>query len=59
MVEDAVKERLDIQIDNFEGYGAGQVKLLKSAGWKIRGNYVLFVVSPNAQKFEKAFTKSL
>ncbi|MCB7302696.1 DUF4358 domain-containing protein [Bariatricus massiliensis] len=59
MVEDAVKERLDIQINNFEGYGAGQVKLLKSAVWKIRGNYVFFVVSPNAQKFEKAFTKSL
>ena len=42
MVEDAVKERLDIQINNFEGYGAGQVKLLKSAVWKNKRKLRIF-----------------
>lgn len=58
-VEDAVKARLEEQLVNFDGYGARQVQLLKSASQKTRGNYVFFAVSPNAGKLEKAFVKSL
>lgn len=58
-VEDAVKGRLEEQLANFEGYGARQVQLLKSAGQKTKGNYVFFAVSPNVEKLEKAFVKSL
>lgn len=58
-VEAAVGERLDTQIGNFEGYGAEQVKLLKSACRKTRGNYVFLAVSTHAEKIEKAFIKSL
>ena len=57
--EEAIQKRLDTQIDNFEGYGAEQVKLLKESLQKTKGNYVFFAVSPNAEKLEKAFLKSL
>lgn len=58
-VEDAVKTRRDTQIDNFDGYGAEQVKLLQESVIKARGRYLLFVVSPKAEHVEKAFRKSL
>lgn len=58
-VEDAVQNRLEAQIDNFEGYGAKQMRLLRNASRKTRGSYLFFAVSPNAEKFEKAFVKSL
>ena len=47
------------QLDNFEGYGAEQVKLLDASIIKTKGTYVLFVISPKAETVEKAFTKSL
>lgn len=58
-IENAILQRKKIQMDNFEGYGAEQVQLLKSSIIKIRGNYILFVVSPEADKVEKAFIKCL
>lgn len=58
-VEAAIRTRKETQLDNFEGYGAEQVKLLNNAVIKTRGNYVLFVVSPKAEEVEKAFIKSL
>lgn len=59
VIEAAIKTRKETQLDNFEGYGAEQVKLLHNSVMKTRGNYVLFVVSPKAEKVEKAFVKSL
>ena len=58
-VEAAAEQRKETQLDNFEGYGAEQVKLLDASIIKIKGNYVLFVISPKAETVEKAFTKSL
>ncbi|XCP86450.1 DUF4358 domain-containing protein [Roseburia hominis] len=58
-VLDAAISRRDIQIQNFEGYGAEQVDLLKNAIVKQKGHYVLFVVSPEAAKYEKAFERAL
>lgn len=58
-VENAAEERKATQLDNFDGYGAEQVKLLNSSIIKTKGNYVLFVISPKAEEVEKAFSKSL
>lgn len=58
-VEQAVWERLDIQKDSFDGYGAEQTQLLESAVLECRGKYVLFVVGEDADKAYAAFRKSL
>lgn len=58
-VTDAAMRRKEVQLDNFRGYGAEQVKLLESSILETRGRYVLFVVSPKAQEAEKNFKKSL
>lgn len=59
IVEDAVRMRKETQIENFEGYGAKQVKLLDESIVKKKGRYLLYVVSPKAEKVEQAFRKSL
>ena len=58
-VEKAAEQRKKTQLDNFEGYGAEQVKLLDASIIKTKGTYVLFVISTKAETVEKAFTKSL
>ena len=58
-VEEAAEQRKKTQLDNFEGYGAEQVKLLDASILKTTGRSVLFVISPKAETVEKAFTKSL
>lgn len=58
-IENAVEERRKDRIFDFEGYGSEQVKLLKDAIVSKKGDYILFVVSPEAGKIESAFAKSL
>ena len=48
-VTDAIEARLQTQKNTFEGYGVEQYDLLTNhAVVEVRGNYILFVVSPNA-----------
>lgn len=58
-VETAVNERLDKQLESFEGYGPEQCKLLEDHVLDIQGNYILFVVHQEAKAADKAFQKSL
>lgn len=55
----AARERLDTQTESFEGYGASQTKLLKSAVLEEQGNYVFMIVGKDADKAYSAFKKSL
>lgn len=57
--EEAVQKRVSTQKKNFEGYGEEQVKLLNQAVVERKGNFLLFVVSPNAEKCRKAFLNTL
>lgn len=57
--EEAVLKRIRTQKKNFEGYGEEQVKLLNQAVVERRGKFLLFVVSPNAEKCRKAFLNTL
>ena len=59
-VTDAIESRLQTQKNTFEGYGVEQYDLLTNhAVVEVRGNYILFVVSPNAEAARKAFRGAL
>mgnify|MGYP001046467709 CR=1 FL=1 len=58
-VESAIKDRLDSQLESFEGYGAEQCKLLNDHVLDVEGNYILYVVNKKAKGADKAFQKSL
>lgn len=58
-VKEAARERLDTQTESFEGYGAEQTKLLKSAVLEERGSYVFMAVGKDADEAYAAFKKSL
>ena len=54
-VREALEARRDTQIQNFEGYGPEQVRLLEDSIVEVRGVYVLFVVSEQAREVKDAF----
>ena len=58
-VEQAVKKRLKTQKSSFEGYGVNQTKLLNSAITETKGNYVMMVISEDAEKIFEAFKNSI
>ena len=59
-VREAIDARLASQKKSFDGYGVEQTELLNShAVVEIRGSYVLFTVSENAQKIRQAFLDAL
>ena len=58
-VLEAVRERKDTQIKNFEGYGPEQVQLLNQSVLRSDGVYVLFAVSDQAAEIKKAYRKDL
>lgn len=58
-VEKAAEKRLSTQKSSFEGYGAKQTKLINSAVLDDRGNYVILVISEDADAIYAAFKKSI
>lgn len=59
-VQTAVEKRLQTQKNTFDGYGVEQYDLLTNhAVVEVRGNYVLFVVAPNADDVRQAFLGAL
>ena len=59
-VRKAAQRRIDTQKTTFEGYGVEQFEMLTSNSViEVRGNYVLFVVSPNSAEVRKAFLGAL
>ncbi len=59
-VESAVQARLSAQKQSFDGYGVEQTALLHhNAVLLVRGSYVLFAVSENAQAIRQAFLDAL
>ena len=54
-VREALEARRITQIQNFEGYGPEQVRLLEDSIMEVRGVYVLFVVSEQAREVKDAF----
>lgn len=58
-VEAAVQSRLETQKTSFDGYGAEQTALLEESVLEVRGNYILFVVHPEAAAARTAFLQTL
>lgn len=58
-VREALEARRSTQIQNFEGYGPEQVRLLEDSIMEVRGVYVLFVVSEQTREVKDAFLSVL
>lgn len=58
-VTDAINERISSRTGAFEGYAPEQVKLLEDAQQSVRGKYIFFAVSSDAEKYRAAFDRSL
>lgn len=58
-VTKAISKRLETQKASFEGYGVEQFDLLENHILDVRGNYILYIVHPDAGKADKAFRSSL
>lgn len=55
----AVSKRLETQKSSFEGYGVEQFDLLENHILDVQGNFILYIVHPDASKADKAFLNSL
>ena len=59
VVEAAIRERLDSQIQSFTNYGTNQIQLLESSEIEIIGNYCFYAVSENAAQLKKIIMDSI
>ena len=58
-LEESIDDRVNKQIENFNGYGAEQVALLENYEIKIKDKYVFYVVSKDAEKIKELFKDSI
>ena len=58
-VTEAINSRLETQMNSFEGYGIEQYAMLEDHILDVQGNFILYVVNPNAQAADEAFRNSL
>lgn len=58
-VTEAINSRLETQKSSFEGYGIEQFDLLENHVLDVQGNFILYIVHPDATKADQAFRSSL
>ena len=58
-VVDAIDERIQSRINDFEGYAPDEVKLLQDARQSVRGTYIFYACSPDADCYLSVFSGSL
>lgn len=58
-VTEAINSRLETQMNSFEGYGIEQYAMLEDHVLDVQGNFILYVVHPNAGAADEAFRNSL
>ena len=49
-VTEAINARLETQMNSFEGYGIEQYAMLENHILDVQGNFILYVVNPNARR---------
>lgn len=54
-VTEAINSRLETQKSSFEGYGIEQFDLLENHILDVQGNFILYIVHPDATKADQAF----
>ncbi|HJB96463.1 MAG TPA: DUF4358 domain-containing protein, partial [Candidatus Mediterraneibacter intestinigallinarum] len=57
-VTNAIDERVESRINDFEGYAPDEVKLLEDARQSVRGTYIFFAASEKADDYLSAFANS-
>ena len=58
-VEEAIRERIESQLNIFEGYAPEQVAMLDRAIVDPRGNYILYISGDEPEKIDEVFRNSL
>ena len=58
-VTDALNERIETRLDAFEGYAPEEAKKLENANQSVRGEFIFFAVSSQAEDYRAAFDRSL
>lgn len=58
-VVDAINERTDARIEDFESYLPEEAQLLQDARQSVRGDYIFYAVSSKADQYLNTFNKSL
>ena len=58
-VTNAINSRLETQKSSFEGYGIEQFDMLENHILDVQGNFILYIVHPDATKADQAFRNSL
>lgn len=58
-VTDAIEARIASRKNDFEGYAPEEAKLLDGAVQSVRGRYIFYAVSPDAEKYLEVFGGSL
>ena len=57
-IKSSVRSRLDIQIENFTGYGTNQLDMLENAVTVEKGDYYFYAVGDEAGEWQSAFLKA-
>ena len=55
----AINTRLETQMNSFEGYGIEQYAMLEDHVLDVQGNFILYIVHPDAGQADEAFRNSL
>lgn len=58
-IEEALKQHVEVVLQSFENYMPENHEIAKNYILKTNGNYVLFVISKDAEKIEEIFDNSL
>ena len=58
-VTEAINSRLETQMNSFEGYGIEQYAMLEDHVLDVQGNFILYIVHPDAGQADEAFRNSL
>ena len=58
-VVDAIDERIRSRINDFEGYAPDEAKMLEDARQSVRGTYIFYACSPDADRYLSVFSNSL
>ena len=56
-VEESIEDRVNRQLESFNGYGVEQTALLENYELKINGKYIFYTVGENAEQVKEAYTK--
>lgn len=58
-VTEAIENRVENRLSDFEGYAPEQVRILEDARQSVRGRYIFYAASEDAERYLEVFTDSL